>query len=233
MSFKGAASGPYVVVAQNFAPGTTAADIESVMLSVGGQMQSCRLVASNPTVIAEMAFLEKAGAEKVIDTFNNKKVSCSGRTDVHNKLTLRQADGRTLYVYSKHGGAAPKPSVVARTAAALPEPTITPLAEDEAGDVMMAVDEVAESREAENRRREERRGRDERTDRIERSSFPEGPKAYQNDIDNYYNRQPRRAEESHQDGRYGFRGSYRDGGHDRFPRGDVRRFGRGQSWRPY
>lgn len=75
MSIKGAASGPYIVIAQNFALGTTAADIESVMLSVGGQMHSCKLVASNPTVIAEMSFVERAGAEKVIETFNGKKVS--------------------------------------------------------------------------------------------------------------------------------------------------------------
>lgn len=74
MNIKGAASGPYIVIAQNFAPGTTAADIESVMLDVGGEMKSCKLVASNPTVIAEMAFLEKPGAESVIDTFNGKKV---------------------------------------------------------------------------------------------------------------------------------------------------------------
>jgi hypothetical protein len=74
MDIKGAASGPYIVIAQNFAPGTTAADIESVMLSVGGQMTSCKLVASNPRVIAEMAFVEKSGAEKVIDVFNGKKV---------------------------------------------------------------------------------------------------------------------------------------------------------------
>jgi hypothetical protein len=74
LNIKGAASGPSIVIAQNFQPGTTAADIESVMQEVGGEMKSCRLVASNPTVIAEMVFLEKSGAEKVIDTFNNKKV---------------------------------------------------------------------------------------------------------------------------------------------------------------
>jgi hypothetical protein len=74
MDIKGAASGPYIVIAQNFAPGTSAADIESAMLSVGGQMTSCKLVVSNPTVIAEMAFVEKSGAEKVIDVFNGKKV---------------------------------------------------------------------------------------------------------------------------------------------------------------
>lgn len=75
LSFKGAAGGPYVVLAQNFAPGTTAADIESVMQSVGGQLTYCRLAASTPTVIAEMGFVEKSGAEAVIETFNNKRVS--------------------------------------------------------------------------------------------------------------------------------------------------------------
>ena len=74
LNIRGAASGPYIVVAQNFASGTTAADIESVMTEVGGQVTSCKLVASNPTVIAEMHFVGKSGAEKVIDTFNGKKV---------------------------------------------------------------------------------------------------------------------------------------------------------------
>ena len=83
ISIRGAA-GPYTVVAQNFAPGTTAADIESVMQPVGGDMMSCRLAASNPTVIAEMVFIDKQGADNVIATFNNKK-----------------ADGRLLYVYMK------------------------------------------------------------------------------------------------------------------------------------
>lgn len=74
ISIRGAAGGPYVVVAQNFVPGTTAADIESVMREVGGEMTSCRLVAALPTVIAEMSFVDRVGAEKVIETFNNKKV---------------------------------------------------------------------------------------------------------------------------------------------------------------
>ncbi len=67
-------AGPYVVIGTNFAPGTTAADIESAMMPSGGEMQSCRIIASDPTVIAEMVFGEKANAEKVIATFNNKRV---------------------------------------------------------------------------------------------------------------------------------------------------------------
>lgn len=74
INIRGAASGPYAVIAQNFAPGTSAADIESVMQGVGGDMAECRLIASNPTVIAEMHFLDRAGAEAVIKMFNNKKV---------------------------------------------------------------------------------------------------------------------------------------------------------------
>lgn len=67
-------AGPYTVVGSNFAPGTTAADIESAMLPVGGEMQDCRIVAKVPTIIAEMVFAEKAKADNVIATFNNKRV---------------------------------------------------------------------------------------------------------------------------------------------------------------
>lgn len=67
-------AGPYVVIGNNFAPGTTAADIESAMIPSGGEMQSCKIIAVSPIVIAEMVFAEKANAENVITTFNNKKV---------------------------------------------------------------------------------------------------------------------------------------------------------------
>ena len=73
ISIRGTA-GPYVVIGSNFAPGTTAADIESAMIPSGGEMQSCRIISSSPTVMAEMVFAEKHNAEIVISTFNNKKV---------------------------------------------------------------------------------------------------------------------------------------------------------------
>lgn len=73
ISIRGTA-GPYVVIGSNFAPGTTAADIESAMVPNGSEMQSCRIISSTPTVIAEMVFAEKHNAESVISTFNNKKV---------------------------------------------------------------------------------------------------------------------------------------------------------------
>ena len=44
------------------------------MVPLGGDMQSCRIITPSPTVIAEMVFLDKAGAEKVVATFNNQKV---------------------------------------------------------------------------------------------------------------------------------------------------------------
>ena len=73
ISIRGLA-GPYTVVGSNFAPGTTAADIESAMLPVGGEMLGCEIIARNPTTIAEMVFSERAKAENIIATFNNKKV---------------------------------------------------------------------------------------------------------------------------------------------------------------
>ena len=74
LSIRGLA-GPYVVIGQNFAPGTTAADIESAMVPSGGDMISCRIISSSPTVIAEMVFAEKYNAETVISKFNNMKVN--------------------------------------------------------------------------------------------------------------------------------------------------------------
>lgn len=67
-------AGPCIVMGSNFAPGTTAADIESAMLPVGGAMQSCRILTAAPTVMAEMIFTDRENAQFVIDTFNNKKV---------------------------------------------------------------------------------------------------------------------------------------------------------------
>lgn len=74
INIRGAARGPYIVRASNFAPGTSAEDIESVMANVGGVLHYCKLVAQNPTVIAEMEFADKVGADEVIRVFNNEKV---------------------------------------------------------------------------------------------------------------------------------------------------------------
>ena len=44
------------------------------MVPNGSEIQSCRIILANPTVMAEMVFQEKHNAETVIETFNNKKV---------------------------------------------------------------------------------------------------------------------------------------------------------------
>ncbi|KEF63735.1 uncharacterized protein A1O9_01713 [Exophiala aquamarina CBS 119918] len=77
-SIKGKA-GPFVVEARNFAPGTTAADIESALAdeildSTGSSaLLSCRLVSTTPTVIAEMTFTEKYIADRVISMYDQQK----------------------------------------------------------------------------------------------------------------------------------------------------------------
>lgn len=74
MAIRGLA-GPYTIVGENFAPGTTAADIESAMTPFGGVIESCRIVKTKPFIIVEMVFASREGGERVIETFNNKTVS--------------------------------------------------------------------------------------------------------------------------------------------------------------
>lgn len=76
LSIRGLA-GPFAVMAQNFAPGTTAADIESAMTPVGGEMVSCEVVKTSPMILVEMVFSSKEGGDAVIEWFNNKTVSTS------------------------------------------------------------------------------------------------------------------------------------------------------------
>ena len=88
-----ATGGPYTVIASNFAPGTTAADIEAVMSPHGGDTLGCRLISASPTVMVELRFADKAGAENVIATFNNQKVGvlqehALGMTDTSNRLMV-------------------------------------------------------------------------------------------------------------------------------------------------
>ena len=78
-SIRGTASGgPYTVIASNFAPGTTASDIEGAMRpqaeQVGAQLLNCRVIASNPTVMVRMQVDTREGADQLISSFNNKKV---------------------------------------------------------------------------------------------------------------------------------------------------------------
>ncbi|CAL5869513.1 uncharacterized protein PFLUO_LOCUS3743 [Penicillium psychrofluorescens] len=87
LSIKGA-SGPFTVVGGNFAPGTTAADIQAAIEPTSGPMQSCRVVSHHPSVKAELVFAEKWTAENVVANFHNQR-----------------ADGRVISMTFKPGGA--------------------------------------------------------------------------------------------------------------------------------
>lgn len=73
ISIRGLA-GPFAVMGQNFAPGTTPADVESAMTPIGGEMVSCSVVKTQPFLMMEMVFASREGAERVISTFNDKTV---------------------------------------------------------------------------------------------------------------------------------------------------------------
>ncbi|KAE8384826.1 hypothetical protein BDV23DRAFT_166104 [Aspergillus alliaceus] len=91
LSIKGAGSGPFVVVGGNFAPGTTAADIQSAMEPVTGEILRCWVTSQHPTVTAEVTFAEKWAAESAIANFHNQR-----------------ADGRVLSMRMKSAGAGSK-----------------------------------------------------------------------------------------------------------------------------
>ena len=76
ISIRGLA-GPFSVLMQNFAPGTTAADIESVMTPVGGEMLVCRIVKTRPIMLAEMVFGSREAGDRVIEAFDGKTVRFS------------------------------------------------------------------------------------------------------------------------------------------------------------
>jgi hypothetical protein len=80
MTIKGA-SGPFVVIGSNFAPGTTAADIQSAIEPISGPMLTCRVTSHHPTVTAEFAFGEKWCAENAVANFHNQRVSGQQVTD--------------------------------------------------------------------------------------------------------------------------------------------------------
>ncbi|RKU43578.1 hypothetical protein DL546_005081 [Coniochaeta pulveracea] len=117
ISIRGLA-GPFVVMAQNFAPGTTAADIESAMTPIGGLVMSCRLLKTSPIVIAEIVFESKEGADAVIARFNNQT-----------------ADGRLLHVYHKVG--APSAPLPASRSAPAPQPPSAPRAQRDRDDMVI------------------------------------------------------------------------------------------------
>ncbi|KAK2628554.1 hypothetical protein QTJ16_001657 [Diplocarpon rosae] len=85
ISIRGLA-GPSLIVVKNLAAGTTAADLESAMMPVGGTVLSCRITSERPNVVAELVFETREGADNVVDTFNNQN-----------------ADGNLLHVFHQRG----------------------------------------------------------------------------------------------------------------------------------
>jgi hypothetical protein len=77
ITIKGTGTGKFIVQGSNFAPGTTAADIQSTFEPVGGDMLSCRITSQFPTVRAEMVFADRSGAENVVASFHNTMVGIS------------------------------------------------------------------------------------------------------------------------------------------------------------
>ncbi|OXV06578.1 hypothetical protein Egran_05648 [Elaphomyces granulatus] len=71
ITIKGTGTGKFIIQGSNFAPGTTAADIQSTFEPVGGDMLSCRITSQFPTVRAEMVFADRSGAENVVASFHN------------------------------------------------------------------------------------------------------------------------------------------------------------------
>ncbi|KAL6862055.1 hypothetical protein J3F83DRAFT_746574 [Trichoderma novae-zelandiae] len=135
MTIRGLA-GPFAVMGQNFAPGTTAADVESAMTPVGGEMISCEVVKTQPFMIVEMVFASREGGERVINTFNNQT-----------------ADGRILKVYPKPGGY--KPSRDSSSSGRPPSSTRAQVVDGSMGfpeNDLMATDNMAPSRNGSNNR---------------------------------------------------------------------------------
>ncbi|RMZ76165.1 hypothetical protein DV738_g5105, partial [Chaetothyriales sp. CBS 135597] len=99
IAIKGAA-GPFTVVATNFAPGTTAADIESAVAHDGADVDgnntllSCRLTSSHrdPIVTAELVYSDREVAERIVSLYNNQRAD--GRIL---KLSIQPTSGKALF----------------------------------------------------------------------------------------------------------------------------------------
>lgn len=94
MTIRGSSgTGPYVVIGGNFAPGTTAADIQSAVEAASGPMLSCNVISPRPTVTAEMVFAERLTAESVVANFHNQRVGLCGFVHVYVAERLTQFQG--------------------------------------------------------------------------------------------------------------------------------------------
>jgi hypothetical protein len=75
VSIRGIA-GPFSVLAQNFAPGTSAADVENAFTRVGGQILKCVVLKTEPFVLVEAVFARREGGELAINKFDGVMVCC-------------------------------------------------------------------------------------------------------------------------------------------------------------
>jgi len=73
VSIRGIA-GPFSVLAQNFAPGTSAADVENAFTRVGGQILKCVVLKSEPFVLVEAVFASREGGALAINKFDGVMV---------------------------------------------------------------------------------------------------------------------------------------------------------------
>ncbi|KAJ5771728.1 hypothetical protein N7520_002257 [Penicillium odoratum] len=67
------ASGPFVVMGSNFAPGTTAADSQSALKATSDPMLTCRVISHKPTVTAKFAFENKWNAGNVVASLHHQR----------------------------------------------------------------------------------------------------------------------------------------------------------------
>ncbi|KAI1622710.1 hypothetical protein EDD37DRAFT_635689 [Exophiala viscosa] len=208
LSIKGKA-GPFTVEASNFAPGTTAADIESALQgdtvddNGGNGMLSCRVIATNPAVVAEMVFSERGIADRVISTYNNQR-----------------ADGRVLHLYLKQTDSAPAPLVQTSEIDAAPaqEPAASsqPVDGNAMEDVEMDNEGVAST--YDDRDRRSRDGRDERHEDYDNERERRGDRPREPDRDRDRERERDRDRDRARD---------RDRESDRYERRDERDSGSG------
>ncbi|RMZ90777.1 hypothetical protein DV736_g1984, partial [Chaetothyriales sp. CBS 134916] len=109
IAIKGAA-GPFTVVATNFAPGTTAADIESAVANDGADgdgnntLVSCCLTSTHrdSTVTAELVYSDRAVAEK-IDEGDVDMLSSDSAPDRYNSSRETEAAARTRLKEHRRG----------------------------------------------------------------------------------------------------------------------------------
>lgn len=246
-----------MVQASNFAPGTTAADIEAAMQTVAmdstgnNGLVTCRILTNSPTVMAEMVFSERYIADKVVETFNNEK-----------------ADGRILHVYLKQDSHLPAlRRKESEPTLAVPGPTPTSTSKDlfdtsvsQTNDIEMSTDtsykDAREVADQDRRDREDRRadpdiqdgrygfGKGNGRDQDPAFEKPQGALPSRDSADQHMDDRPvtQRRDEGRErgyDNRYADRrhesGSYRrEGRYDEYRRSDrVSHYGNGLGGRGY